>query len=61
MKQEDISVIRKQEKRGINSRPTDKVVRFGACTFCGGEHKQGKEECPAWGKNIFTVWWRQSL
>ena len=50
MKQEDISVIREQEKRGIKPRPTEKVVRFGACKLCGREHKQIKEECPAWGK-----------
>ena len=49
MKQEDISVISKQEKR-VKSRPTGKAVRFGARKFCGRERKQIREECPAWGK-----------
>ena len=32
------------------SKSTEKVVRFGECKFCGREHKQIKEECPAWCK-----------
>ena len=50
MKQEEVSVVRKQNKRVNKSNSTGKVVRFGECKFCGREHKQIKEECPAWGK-----------
>ena len=53
MKQEDISVIRKQEKKRVKSRFTEKVVRSGVCRFCGREHKQIKKKCPAWGKICF--------
>ena len=50
MKQEEVSVVRKQNKRVNNSKSTEKVVRLGECKFFGREHKQIKEECPAWGK-----------
>ncbi len=55
MKQEEVCLIRKKGTRVNKSRPMEKVVNFGGCKFCGREHKQIKEECPAWGKRCLKI------